>query len=70
MDRIINNFLFQQKLTCMVRILKKKNIQFNGYIFKICSHINFLMRVCRKILSKSSRIIIWTSEKSSHPLKL
>ena len=40
MDRIINNFLFQQKLTCMVRILKKKNIQFNGYIFKICSHIN------------------------------
>ena len=24
MDRIINNFLFQRKLTCMVRILKKK----------------------------------------------
>ena len=39
---IVNNILLAQNLTC---IMSLKNMQFNGYIFKICSNVNFLKEV-------------------------
>ena len=53
MDRIVNNIQLVQKLTCMLRTKKKKKIQSNGLIFKICSHVNFCSESCNFKLQSS-----------------
>ena len=53
MDRIINNFLFQQKLTCMVRILKKKTYNsmdiFSKYVVILIFYWEFVGKFCLKV---------------------
>ena len=45
--------------------LEYKNMQFNGYIFKISNHINFFVRVCGQTLSKyKSMPCLFFKEKS------
>ena len=52
MDRIVNNIrLIGMKFDMCFKNIK--NMQFNGYIFKICNHINLFSKSCSLCLQLS-----------------